>query len=207
MTEITLIFTRLDHELVYDNSVEATEIDEIQCDKSSIANLNQANYQFKFYYAADFGYLLCSMDSGVLVKYRLRTRDNNNTNMDASITLASNLFGHFFDEGILRLGGNCIEHVRSLGVVINTFFHMQNTEFRHQNGQLCGFIPDKSNEISDTIGIKLGDIAGNDLAGVIASVKHANQKSIKTNENYNERFLKRRKLITILWQITITIEK
>ena len=37
------IFTRLDQELVYNSSVEATEIDEIQCDRSSVANLNQAN--------------------------------------------------------------------------------------------------------------------------------------------------------------------
>ena len=64
MTEVTPIFTRLDQELVYDSSVEQTELDEIQYDRSSVANLNQANNQLKFYYAADFGYLLSSMDSG-----------------------------------------------------------------------------------------------------------------------------------------------
>ena len=67
MTEVTPVFTRLDQELVYDSSVEATEIDEIQCDRSSIANLNQANNQLKFYYAADFGFLLSSPDSGFLL--------------------------------------------------------------------------------------------------------------------------------------------
>ena len=71
---------------------------------------------------------------------------------------------------------------------------MQNNEFRHQNKQLCGFIADTSNEISDTIGTKLGDVAGNDLAGVIASVNHANQRIIRTNKNYNEGFVRRRKL-------------
>ena len=35
-------------------------------------------------------------------------------------------------------------------------------------------MPDTNNEISDTIGTKLGDIAGNDLGGVIASVNIAN---------------------------------
>ena len=40
MTEITPVFTRLDQELVYDSSVEATELDEISCDISSINNLN-----------------------------------------------------------------------------------------------------------------------------------------------------------------------
>ena len=62
---------------------------------------------------------------------------------------------------------------------------MQNNELRHQNGDQCGYIPDTSNEISDTIGTKLADVADNDLAGVIASVNHANQRSIRTNENYN----------------------
>ena len=41
--ETVPIFTRLDEQIVYDSSVEATELDEIQCDRSSIANLNQAN--------------------------------------------------------------------------------------------------------------------------------------------------------------------
>ena len=38
--ETVPIFTRLDQEVVYDTSVEQSEIDEIQCDRSSIANLN-----------------------------------------------------------------------------------------------------------------------------------------------------------------------
>ena len=134
------------------------------------------------------------MDSGFLVKCRFRTRDNNNTNLNASITLASIWFGYLFDEAMLRLEGNCVEHVRQLGIVSDVFYHMQNNEFRYQNGELCGFIPDTSNEISDTIGTKLGDIAGNDSAGVIASVNHANQRNIRTNEKYNEGFVKRRKL-------------
>ena len=33
MTEVTPVFTRLDQELVYHSSVEATELDEIQCDR------------------------------------------------------------------------------------------------------------------------------------------------------------------------------
>ena len=31
-----LIFTRLDEPIVYDNSIEATELDEISCDRSSM---------------------------------------------------------------------------------------------------------------------------------------------------------------------------
>ena len=194
MTEVTPIFTSLDQELVYDTSVEQTELDEIQCDRSSITNLNQANNQLKFYYAADFGFILSSPDSGFLVKCRFRTRDNNNTNMNASITLASNWFGYLFDEAILRLGQNCVEHVRQLGIVSDVFFHMSDSEFRHKNGENGCFIPDNSNEISVTIGLRIGDVAGNDVAGVIANINNNNQRNCRINKNYNEGFVRRKKL-------------
>ena len=41
--ETAPIFTRLYEPIVYDNSNEATELDEISCDRTSINNLNQAN--------------------------------------------------------------------------------------------------------------------------------------------------------------------
>ena len=83
----------------------------------------------KFYYAADFEFLIRSQDSGFLVKCRFRTRNNNATNMNAAITLASNWFCYFFDEAILRLGWNCVEHVRQLGIVCDVFYHMSDSEF------------------------------------------------------------------------------
>ena len=67
MTKITPIFTRLDEPIVYYTSIKQSEIDDIQCDRSSIANLNQANTQFKFFYPGDFPYLLSSSDSGFLL--------------------------------------------------------------------------------------------------------------------------------------------
>ena len=51
MIETVPLFTRLNEPLVYDNSVEQSEIDEIPCDKTSIQNLNQANNQLIFYYS------------------------------------------------------------------------------------------------------------------------------------------------------------
>ena len=45
--------------------------------------------------------------------------------MNAAIPLASNWFGYLFDEAILRLGQNCVEHVRQLGIVSDVFYHMQ----------------------------------------------------------------------------------
>ena len=54
MSELTLIYAQLDQPVIYDNSIIGIEIDEVYCDKISIANLNQANNQFKFYYPADF---------------------------------------------------------------------------------------------------------------------------------------------------------
>ena len=73
----------------------------------------------------------------------------------------------------------------------DVFYHMSDSEFRQKNGEIVGFIPDNSNEICDTIGTKVGDIAGNDLAGVIASVNNDNRISIWTNENYIEWFVRR----------------
>ena len=63
-----------------------------------------------------------------------------------------------------------------------------------KNGEMVGLIADTSNKISDTITTKIGDVAGIDLVEVIASVNIANQRSIRTNKNYNEGFVRRRKL-------------
>ena len=63
-----------------------------------------------------------------------------------------------------------------------------------KNDTIVGIIADTSNEIFNTIGLKIGDIAGNDLARVISNVNNANQRSIKTNENNNEGLVRRRKL-------------
>ena len=84
---------------------------------------------------------------------------------------------------------------------------MADSKFRQKNGEMVGFMPDTNNEISDTIGTKIGDIAGNDSAGVISSVNNNNQRSIRTNENYNEGFVRRRKLYNYTVAKTMTIEK
>ena len=162
--ETVPIFTRLDEPIVYDTSIEQSEIDEIPCDKTSIQNLNQANNQFRFHYSGDFAYLLSSPDSGFLVRCRFRTRDNNATNMNSNITLSSNWFGYLFEDVQLRLGETTLEYIRHLGIVTDVFYHMENNEFRHQTGELVGFIPDTSSEISDTIGTRQGNIAGVDAA-------------------------------------------
>ena len=88
--ETVPILTQLYEPIVYDTNIEATQLDEILFDRTSINNFNQANTQFKFYYSGDFSYLLSSSDSGFLVRCRFRTRDNNATNMNSNITLASN---------------------------------------------------------------------------------------------------------------------
>ena len=46
-------------------------------------------------------------------------------------TLSSNLFGYLFDEAILRLSGNYVEHLRQLGIVSGVFYHMADSEFQH----------------------------------------------------------------------------
>ena len=92
MIETVPIFTRLNEPLIYDNSVEQSKIDEIPCDKTSIENLNQVNGQLRFHYSGDFPYSLAGQDSVFMVRCRFRTRDNNATNANANINLASNWF-------------------------------------------------------------------------------------------------------------------
>ena len=48
--------------------------------------------------------------------------------------------------------------------------------------------------IFSIIGTRIGDIAGNDVAGIIASTNNVNQRNVQINENYNEGFVKRRRL-------------
>ena len=114
--------------------------------------------------------------------------------MNAAITLAFNWFGYIFDEAILRLGQNCVEHVRQLGIVSDVFYHMSDSEFINKNGEMVGFIANTSNEISDNIGSRINDIAGNDVAGIVANVINANQRNIRINENFNEGFVNRKRL-------------
>ena len=192
--ETTPIFAKLDTPLVYDNLIEATEINEIPFDKPSVQQLNKANTQFIFHYTGDFAYLLSSPDSGFLVWCRFRTRDNNGTNIYSNITLAANWFDILFDNVQLRLGGQTIEHIHNPGIVMDTFYHIENNEFQYQNGELVGIIPDTSSEVSDTIGKRQGNVAGADAVAVVASVNNANQRNIQSNGNYNNGFVRRRKL-------------
>ena len=92
------------------------------------------------------------------------------------------------------MGGETIEHIHNPGIVMDTVFHMENNEFKYQNGELVGFIPDTSSEISDTICTRQGNVVGADASAVIPSVNNANQRNIQTNENYNNGFVRRRKL-------------
>ena len=114
--------------------------------------------------------------------------------MNSNITLASNWFGYLVDNVQLRLGGQTIEQIHNPGIVMDTFVHMKNNEFKYQNGELVRFIPDTSSEISDTIGTRQGNVVGAAAAAVIASVTNANQRNIQTNENNNNGFVRRRKL-------------
>ena len=147
--------------------------------------MNQANGQLRFHYSGDFPYLLARQDIGFMVRCRFRTKDNHATNANANITFASNWFLYLFEDAQLKLAGSTIEHSLHLGVVTDVFYHMENAEFRYQTGSLVGFIPDTSSEVSDSIGRKIGDIAGNDVNTIVANVNHANQRNVHANENFN----------------------
>ena len=94
----------------------------------------------------------------------------------------------------LRLGGQTIEHINNPAIVMDIFYHMEIDEFRKRSGALCGYIPDTSSDISDTIGTRLGNVDGADFAAVLGSLNNANQRNVQKNVNYNEGFVKRRRL-------------
>ena len=71
---------------------------------------------------------------------------------------------------------------------------MENNKYKYQNGELVGCIPDTNSKISDTIGRRHGNVVGADVAAVIASVNNANQRNIQTNDNYNNGFVRKKKL-------------
>ena len=77
--------------------------------------------------------------------------------MTADITLASNVFGYLFNMATLKLGGNIIEQIKYPGIVMDCFYHMEDSEFRDRSGILCGFIPDTSQQANDIIGTRQGD--------------------------------------------------
>ena len=129
---------------------------------------------------------MSSPDSRFLVKCRFRIKNNNATDMYVNITLSSNRFCYLFDKAILRLRSNCVKHVKNVGIVTDVFYQIDDSEFRHKIGKMVGLIEDSSNAIFDTIGSRFGDITGNDVGGIVASVNKANQRNIKTNENYKK---------------------
>ena len=143
----------------------------------------------KFHYTGDFSYSLSSTDTGFIIRSQFRTMDNNATNMNSNITLATIWFGYVFDNVQFRLSGQSIEHIHNPGIVMDTFFHIENYEFKYQNGELVGFILDTSSEILDTIFTRQGNVVGADAAAVIASVNNANRRNIQKNENYNNGLL------------------
>ena len=114
--------------------------------------------------------------------------------MNRNITLASNWFGNLFDNVQLRLAGQIIEHINNPAIVMDIFYNMESDEFRKRSGALCGFIPDTSSEISDTIGTRVGNVDNANVPAVLGSLNNANQRNVRTNENYNEGFLRRRRL-------------
>ena len=81
---------------------------------------------------------------------------------------------------------------------------MDKNEFKYQNKNLVGFIPDTSSKISDTIRTTQGNVVEADAAAVIANVYYANQRNIQTNKNYNNGFV-RRKNYTIIQLLRMII--
>ena len=193
MTEILPLFTKLDVPEFYDNSLERIESTEIPCSKTGVS-INQSDSQLLFNYQGDFLYRLSSPNTGFYVKYAFRTRDAANNNRNSQITLSSNFFGYLFKRAVLKLGGTHVEEIDNLGICMDTLYHCEESEFRNHTGESLGFIPDTSDNVSDSIGNRTGDFAGADVAAIIASGNNADNRVVQINNNFNKGFVRRKKL-------------
>ena len=115
--------------------------------------------------------VLASNNTGFHFKVRFRTRNANNNAHDANITLSSNFFGHMFQRAELQIAGCKVEEFEAPGIVMDTFYHLEGTEFRNHNGESLGFIPDDTQTYDNTIGRRSGDAAGADAAAIVGSIK------------------------------------
>ena len=196
MTVYVPKFLRLEEPIVYDTTVERSEILQIGSIQSTITSLNSANSQLTFSYNGDFMSRLSSPDTGFLVKLRFRTRAGNPLadNMNGDITLASNVFGYLFNMATLKLGGTIIEQIKYPGIVMDSLFHMEDAEFRCSSGILCGFIPDTSQQANEIIGTRQGaNIAANAAVDVVVTaVNLPANKNIKVSNTYNAGYARRK---------------
>ena len=83
MTTYLPQYLRLEEPIIYDSSVERSEILQIGSIQSTIQALNNANSQLTFAYNGDFMSRLSSPETGFLVKLRFRTRLNNANENDS----------------------------------------------------------------------------------------------------------------------------
>lgn len=70
---------------------------------------------------------------------------------------------------------------------------MEYDEFRKISEELCGYIPDTSSEILCTIGTRLNNVEGADPLAAIGRFNNKNQRNVRTNEKFNEKFLRKTK--------------
>ncbi len=187
-------FLRVEDPILYSDALTRTNLIEVPCSKTSFASLNEANSQLLFTFTGNCYYRLSSPNTGFLIKFRFRTRSAGGNDRTANITLASNFFGYLFNRATLQLGGTIIEEIRFPGIIMDIFYQTEELEFRNHTGMSVGFLPDSSNVVSETIGSRIGTIAGADAAGVITSVNHNDNRGVKYNNDFNEGFSKRKEL-------------
>ena len=185
--EILPEYLNVDQPIMYDNSIESSEVIEIPLStaNATIQNLNGTNALIFRYSQQSSFYRLGSDRSGIKCTFRFLTRQGGADARNADISLASNFFGHFFDQAILKIGGEEIEHIYNLGVVMDTIYSTMGSEFRYKNGEEVGYIQDENSGLANDRLVNTGALAGD--AAVPAN-------HVTNNTEFNNGYLKRKRL-------------
>jgi hypothetical protein len=174
----------------YDRSVIKTEIVEVYpaCGMNQ-QNLNSADAQLRFILNSENRFFhLSSNKSGFRVRVGFITKANGGANdRTTKCTLVSNWFGHMFGSAKFSLCGRTIEHIQNLGVAMDIMYHMKRKEFRLDEGELCGFIPD-----TDTGGAGYtSTLKTVTMADAAAAVTALSNKTLTVDDAYNKGFKRR----------------
>ena len=200
MTEVNSLsilpqFLNLDQPLIYDDCIERTEIQEIDCTKAAQggANLNGDNAQILFKCDGNFFYRLGSSNTGFLVKVGFITQAAGANSRVADITLASSFFYYMWSRANLQINGNVVESYDHVGITCDVFNHLESSDYKRYEGAQHSYIPDTSSNASSVIG-RTPTVTAAQVGAAADIVTNLSNKAITIDSSFNEGYMKRKNL-------------